>query len=430
MIITPHWPIPLGSKPIDLGLERMEAFLKKLGNPEKKLPPVVHVAGTNGKGSTLAFLRAMLEAAGYKVHVYTSPHLVCFNERIVLAGKQIDDALLTQTLDECKAAAEGLTLTFFEGTTAAAILAMSRVPADIVLLETGLGGRLDATNVIENPALTILTSISFDHMEFLGDTIEKIAFEKAAIMKKQVPCVVAQQKPEVMEVIRHVAEQKSAMLFAQGYGWRIERQGSDIFYISSRQKIALKELSLEGVHQHLNAGAAIACMEYLPNVSFTAADIQKGLSSAKWPARLQRITTGPLKKYVSVTSDIFLDGGHNPECGGILADYIRQENSRVKKSNYLVMGMLKNKDARGYLSSFKDVLEGLIAIPIKGEANAFHPAALADIASGLGIWSSEADHVAAAMSKIEKRNPGRKRIFIAGSLYLAGTVLAEFQNKS
>ncbi|NDF11242.1 MAG: bifunctional folylpolyglutamate synthase/dihydrofolate synthase [Proteobacteria bacterium] len=424
MIITPHWPEPLGSKIIDLGLERMVGFLKFLGHPEKKLPPVVHIAGTNGKGSTLAFLRSMLETAGYKVHVYTSPHLVCFNERIVLAGKQIDDETLTATLKECEKVAQGVPLSFFEGTTAAAILAMSRVPADIVLLETGLGGRLDATNVIEHPLLNIITPISFDHMEFLGDTLAKIAFEKASIMKKGTPCVVSKQQPEAREVIQNHARDMGVTLFACDDAWTIQ----DDAYISATKKTGLHSLGLKGAHQKINAATAVAAIEQLTDFKVTDAHIIQGLQNAEWPARLQAL---PLDWYgtpLSAGSELWLDGGHNQDGGKVLADFIVAENAKQPMPTVLVMGMLANKDIDGFIKSFEGKVERLIAVSIPKEALSAFPRRLESIASQYIPETESADSVKQAVGFAEKSYPGKKRVVICGSLYLAGTVLAEKPN--
>jgi len=368
MIKTPSWPIPLGVKPIDLGLERIRQLMGKLGVGEKNLPPVIHVAGTNGKGSTIAFLRAFLEAAGYSVHVYTSPHLVYFNERIVLAGKMISDEFLGEVLAECKEAARDIPVTFFEGTTAAAFLAFSRIPADILLLETGMGGRLDATNIIEKPLLIIITPISLDHMAYLGDTLVKIAGEKAAIMKPSVACVLGKQEAAAAGVIEMVAREKGVELLRFGHEWRVEKtlltsssisalcfvpcasylqgtkhkaQSTDeeegFKFISNDRTINLPSPALPGDHQLLNAGVAIAALEKMPDFKVSPHHIITGLKSVTWPARLQHLTTGRLTEMLPGNYSLWLDGGHNRAGGEILAEWLRA----VHKTHNVVIPALR-----------------------------------------------------------------------------------------
>lgn len=408
MVKLPHWPSPLGYRDIDLGLGRVYALLEKLGNPHLKLPPVVHIAGTNGKGSTLAFLKAILEAAGLRVHRYCSPHLVQFNERIHLAGSDISDDYLHDVLERCRIAAGDIPVTFFEGTTIAAMLAFSETPADVVLLETGMGGRLDATNVILQPALTIITPVGMDHMEFLGDSVAKIAYEKAAIMKRGVPCVLASQMSEAMPVFTDYAANIGASLYTEGKDWHA---------VSAETK-----LGLYGAHQHQNAGCAVAVLHHFP---FTISDahIAEGLAKATWPARLQKLQQHPLN---TLHDDIWLDGSHNEAGAEVLAEAMRawkQHGIQI----HLVMGMLSSKDAQAFLALLAEQASSFTAIPIYDEPKCYTPAQLCAIAREVGIKIvMEANDVRVAVTGIISRNPQGTpmRILITGSLYLAGEVLA------
>ncbi len=429
----PHWPAPSTYKNIELGLVRVRALLTRLGNPECALPPVVHVAGTNGKGSTIAFIRAMLEAAGLRVHVYTSPHLVEFNERIVVAGEVISDAMLYAMLEECRIAAGELPVTFFEGTTTAAFLAFSRVSADVVLLETGLGGRLDATNVIAKPVLTVITSIGMDHTEFLGNTLAEIAAEKAAIMKPGVSCVSAPQRPEVMEVLERAAREVGAML------------------MPGDENIVLPELALKGAHQHINARVAVAAVQVLTSspesrsdsraIYLAASDggaieqqkltpqqvrgdtILRGLQTARWPARLQQLQEGKLAALLPENAELWLDGGHNADAGEVLAS---QARVWLDKPLILIAGMLGNKDAAGFLAPLAPYITALYAVGIPGEPSAIMPEEMAGIARKTGIKETyPAESVRTALAAIAARGGKNFRVLICGSLYLAGTVLAE-----
>ncbi|MDH3234745.1 MAG: bifunctional folylpolyglutamate synthase/dihydrofolate synthase, partial [Alphaproteobacteria bacterium] len=297
---------------IDLSLGRIEHLLAALGNPERALPPVLHIAGTNGKGSTLAFLRGMLEAAGHAVHLYTSPHLIRFNERIVVAGKEIGDASLLALLDECEQANDGASITFFEFTTAAAYLAFARTPADILLLETGLGGRLDATNVIDAPALTAITPVSLDHQGFLGDDLAGIAAEKAGILKAGITGVVAAQPALAMDAITARADEIGAPLYCEGTDWRVEPVADGFRFSGRTEALTLPRPYMTGDHQLANAGMALACLESLPGFTVDDAAKARGIAGTRWPARLQRLRTGPLGEALPGGWELWLDGGHNP----------------------------------------------------------------------------------------------------------------------
>ena len=414
----------LHPKKIDLSLGRIEHLLAALGNPHENLPPAIHLAGTNGKGSTVATLCACLEAAGYRVHVYTSPHLVRFHERIRLAGQLIGEDALLALLEECERANEGLPITFFEITTAAAFLAFARVPADIVLLETGLGGRLDATNLLRRPAVTAITPISLDHQAFLGDTVAAIAGEKAGILKPGVPAVIGPQPDDAAAIIEARAAAISAPLYRWGQEWRCDpndKGAPGMRYEGRRWTLDLPLPSLAGAHQIANAGTAIACLEELSGFALPASAIAEGLRHIDWPARLQRLTRGPLVDMLPAGSELWLDGGHNPAAGEVLGEIASFWRDRPL---YLIVGMLNTKDAGGFLAPLARHVRSLDAVTIPGEENP-HPAAqIAVAARGVGIAAREAVSVEAALRDIIGRaEPGR--VLICGSLHLAGTVLAE-----
>ncbi len=337
----------LHPKLIDLSLGRVERLLAALGNPQDRLPPVVHVAGTNGKGSTVATLRACLEAGGWRVHAYISPHLVRFHERIRLAGELIEEEALLALLEECERANRGEPITYFEITTAAAFLAFSRTPADIVLLETGLGGRLDATNVVRRPAATAITPISLDHQAFLGDTIAAIAGEKAGILKSGAPAIIGPQMPEAAAVFAAHAAAVGAPLLRFGQEWRCTATGDGMRYEGPGWRYDLPLPSLPGAHQIINAGTAIACLEQLTGFQIAGEAIARGLRRIDWPARLQRLTHGPLVEMLPEGSELWLDGGHNPGAGAALAAMAAGWHDRPLD---LVVGMLNTKDAAGFLA--------------------------------------------------------------------------------
>jgi dihydrofolate synthase/folylpolyglutamate synthase len=411
----------LHPKRIDLSLGRIERLLGALGNPQEHLPPAIHVAGTNGKGSTVATMRACLEAAGYRVHVYTSPHLVRFNERIRLAGQVIDEDALLAVLEECERANRDEPITFFEITTAAAFLAFTRTPADIVLLETGLGGRLDATNVLGRPAVTAITPISLDHQAFLGNTIAAIAGEKAGILKAGVPAVIGPQPDDAEAVIEARAVRVGAPLHRWQREWRCEARGDGMRYEGVRWAFDLPSPSLPGAHQIANAGTAIACLEQLSGFSLSREAIAAGLRQIDWPARLQRLRRGALVEMLPTSWELWLDGGHNPSAGAALAEMAARWRDRPLD---LIVGMLNTKDADGFLAPLAPYVRSLYAMTIPGEENP-HPAAqIAAAGRKLGVETREAASVEAALDQIREQ-PGPARILICGSLHLAGIVLAE-----
>jgi dihydrofolate synthase/folylpolyglutamate synthase len=420
----------LHPKLIDLSLGRVERLLGKLGNPHKALPPVVHIAGTNGKGSVTAYLKAMLTAAGKRVHVYTSPHLVRFHERIELAGpdgitKPISEADLVDVLSRTQAVNSGDDITQFEITTAAAFLAFAEHPADVVLLEVGLGGRLDATNVIAKPALTVLTPISLDHAEKLGGTLEAIAAEKAGILKRGVPCVVSLQDDAVHDVIAREATRVGAQLSVWGQDYDAYEQRGRLIVQKADQLLDLPLPALLGRHQIINAGTAVAAALELNCVGIDEQAVERGLVSARWPARMQRIDSGPLPSLLRPGSELWLDGGHNPAAGLAIAQALADLEERAPKPLYLVVGMLGLKDAPGFLAPFGGLARHVVGVPIPGAHEApFSPDALAEAAQSVSLSAEAGSCVEAALKRIDALDPGPKRILITGSLYLAGHVLA------
>ncbi len=407
----------LHPKIIDLTLARMWRLLAALGHPERDLPPVIHIAGTNGKGSAQAMIRAGLEAAGKTVHAYTSPHLARFHERIRLAGELIEEDALTAVLDECYAANGGENITYFEITTAAALLAFARTPADYTLLEVGLGGRLDATNVVDHPALTMITPVSIDHQQFLGDTLAEIAGEKAGIIKRGVPCVVGPQADEGLEVIETVAARNGAPLLAHGQHWHVGVEAGRLVYHDETGLLDLPLPNLPGAHQVQNAGVALAALRHL---GVDEAACEAAVTNAYWPARMQRLKAGPLVD-AAATAELWLDGGHNPAAGEALANVL---GGLPKRPTHLICGMLNTKDISGYLRPLAAQAESLHAVSIPGEANTLPAAATAEAAKNVGMTAVEAAHVADALASITASDP-HARILICGSLYLAGNVLRE-----
>ena len=405
----------LHPKIIDLTLDRVWQLLEALDHPEEKLPPVIHLAGTNGKGSTLAMLRAGIEAAGQTCHAYTSPHLARFHERIRLRGELISEQALTEVLDECVTANGGASITYFEITTCAAILAMSRVPADFVLLETGLGGRLDATNVVARPAATVITPISMDHEQFLGDTLARIAGEKAGILKRGVPCVVGPQPDEVLEVIEARTEALGAPLLAQGQQWHAWEERGRLVFQDENGLLDLPLPVLPGAHQIENAGAALAVLRQL---QLGEAAYEGAMTRADWPARMQRLRKGPLAE-MAPEAELWLDGGHNPAAGKALAAHL---GGLPGRPTHLICGMLNTKDARGFLGPLAAVADSLTAVNIPGEANTLSAEDTARMAEDAGHRALKAEDVTTALRAIVSETP-EARGLICGSLYLAGSVL-------
>jgi dihydrofolate synthase / folylpolyglutamate synthase len=414
----------LHPKRIDLSLDRVQRLLAALGNPERKLPPVIHVAGTNGKGSTIAFLRAILEAAGLRVHVYTSPHLVRFNERFRLAGALASDQELAVTLEECESVNAGEPITVFEIATAAGLLLFSRHPADVLLMEVGLGGRLDATNVVDKPLATIVTPISIDHTDFLGDTLEKIAAEKAGIFKPGVPALIAAQNRDVLAVLERRAARLKAPLKIAGEDWTATEERGRLVYQDDSGLLDLPAPKLHGRHQYENAGLAIAALRALPVFKISPAAFEAGLVKADWPARLQRLGHGALVELVPAGSELWLDGGHNPDGGRAIAAALADIEERVPRPLLMIVGMLANKDCAGFLRNFTGLARRLIAVPVPGADKSLSGEALAEAGRAIGLTAVSRDNLTEALEAVRKLDlDPPPRILITGSLYLAGEVL-------
>jgi dihydrofolate synthase/folylpolyglutamate synthase len=388
---------------------------------------VVHVAGTNGKGSLIAFVRAIAEALGKRAHVYTSPHLVNFHERILLAGPDGGTPISEDRLVDCLARAEdanaGELITLFEITTAAAFLAFSETPADLLLLETGLGGRLDATNVVEKPLATSITPISIDHVSFLGNTLAAIAAEKAGILKPGVPCIVGRQEAEALQVIEARAGEIGTPLHVFGRDFDVFEQHRRLIFQTESWLIDLPVPRLNGRHQIDNAGAAIATASVAFGDALTIESLERGLTHAEWPARLERLGEGALHQYVGEGTEIWLDGGHNEAGGRAIANALAEFEERVPRAVHLIWGMMETKDAHAFIAPFKGLVERVYTVPIPEEANAFSAEALAEIAASEGFDVTPASGVAHALmqSRAALGRPGR--VLICGSLYLAGQVL-------
>ncbi len=398
----------------------MFGILAKLGNPERKLPPVIHIAGTNGKGSTLAMALAILEAASLKVHTYTSPHLVRFHERIRVAGELISEDELSALLEECEMANGSEPITFFEITTAAAFLAYSRTPADYLILEVGLGGRLDATNVIDHPAVSVITSIGLDHQQYLGDTIEEIAREKAGILKRGSIGIVGAQSPKVREEIEQVALRVGSPLKIANQDWQSFVQHGRLVFQDEDGLLDLPLPALVGPHQIDNAGNAIAAVCALNDARISDEAIAAGLRNVTWPARLQNLGAGHLRKYVSPETEIWLDGGHNGPAGVVLSQAMRE---MPKRNTIMIWGMLNTKHPGAFITNFKHVVRHVYTLTIPDEANAISGGDLAALAKDKGIAATPATSLEKALEQASLSKPA-PRIIICGSLYLAGHVLA------
>jgi dihydrofolate synthase / folylpolyglutamate synthase len=415
---------------IDLSLGRMTVLMAKLGSPEKHLPPVLHIAGTNGKGSTTAFLRAMLEAAGMSVHVYTSPHLVHFHERIRLGeaggGHFVDEDTLVDALLEVERANAGAPIPQFEITTAAAFMLFADHPADFTLLEVGLGGRYDATNIVSDPVATAITSISMDHEKFLGTTLREIASEKAGIIKRGRPVVVAPQAEAVLGVIEAEAARLHAPIAVGNRDWIAHPERGGLVYQDEDGLLDLPSPKLPGRHQFGNAGAAIATLRR-GGIRLPTTAIAAGLANVEWPARLQRLTSGTLVARAPADAEIWLDGGHNPGAGLVIAEAMADLEERAPRPLYLVSGMLTTKDPIGFFKPFAGLVKKVFTVPVPSSDAGRDPAELADAATAAGLPAEPAGDVAAALARItaDPQELGPPRILIVGSLYLAGTVLAE-----
>lgn len=404
-------------KVIDLTLDRVHRLLAALDHPERALPPVIHVAGTNGKGSTQAMIRAGLEAAGFSAHAYTSPHLAYFHERIRLAGTLISEAALTALLDECVQKNGQDEITFFEITTCAALLAFARTKADYTLLEVGLGGRLDATNVVDRPRLCVITPVSIDHQQYLGETLPEIAFEKAGIIKRGVPVIVGPQSDEGLAVIEARALRLGAPVLAFGQHWHVHEEHGRLVYQDESGLLDLPLPNLPGPHQIHNAGAALTVLRQL---GISAAACEAAVTQAFWPARMQRLRQGPLVESAPGV-ELWLDGGHNPAGGQAVAATLAR---MAPRETHLICGMLNTKDVTGYMRPLAAQASGLQAVSIPGEKNTLPAEVTRDAARAAGITAEVAGSVAEALAAIAARTP-QARVLICGSLYLAGAILRD-----
>ncbi|MCX5513689.1 bifunctional folylpolyglutamate synthase/dihydrofolate synthase [Kaistia algarum] len=418
----------LHPKEIDLSLDRLEPLLEKLGHPEERLGTVFHIAGTNGKGSVTAFLRAMLEASGRTVHVYTSPHLVRFHERIRLGqpggGRFVSEEELVATLLELERVNDGAPITHFEITTAAALKLFADHPADVTLLEVGLGGRFDATNVIRLPEVSVITSISLDHERFFGDRLEDIAGEKAGIIKRGRPVVTSPQVAPVLGVIEAKAARLGAPLFVGNQDWIAHSERGRLVFQDEDGLLDLPPPRLPGRHQFVNAGAAIAALRR-SSLAIPTAAIETGLTSVEWPARMQRLASGKLVDLAPAGAEIWLDGGHNPGAGAVISEAMADLEERVPRPLYMIVGMLQTKDPVGFFRPFAGLASHVFTVPIESSDAGRDPVELVGAAMAAGLEAEAVANVAAAFEKLRRLLPPGTvpRILICGSLYLAGTVL-------
>jgi dihydrofolate synthase / folylpolyglutamate synthase len=402
-------------------LARMHRILEALDHPQKKLPPVIHLAGTNGKGSTLATLKAIFEASGKKVHAFISPHLVHYHERLTIAGKQITEAALKEVLLDCETANQGNPITHFEITAAAGLYAFSKYPADVVLLEVGLGGTWDATNVVDHPALSIITPVDIDHQQFLGDDVDTIAREKAGILKAGTPGIIGPQSDEGLRAIEDEAEKRGVALRVFGQDWMVfEEQGRMVFQ-DEKGLLDLPLPVLKGRHQILNAGTAIAAIRALPNL-IAAPDYDTGLKNTVWPARFERLKEGALVEILGSEAELWLDGGHNPHCAAALAETLAELEEKNSRPLYLVTAMMRRKDADGFMNPFAGLARQVRTLSVPGEDNTYSAEELAEIARRAGLSAAPMRDLESALKDIaaEEKAP---RVLICGSLYLAGHTL-------
>ncbi len=418
----------LHPKKIDLSLGRIEALLERLGRPQDRLPPVVHVAGTNGKGSTIAFMRAILEAAGRRVHVYTSPHLVRFHERIRLGhaggGRLVDEARLAATLEACERVNDGAAITLFEMTTAAAVALFAEAPADVLLLEVGLGGRYDATNVVARPLACAVAPVSMDHVEFLGDTVEKIAREKAGIFKRGCPALVGVQSPAALDVLEREARRVGAPFLAAGRDFSAREEHGRLLFEDDDGLIDLPLPRLVGRHQHANAALAIATLRRALGAALDPAAIERGLQTVEWPARLQRLSKGAVASLAPAGADLWLDGGHNEDGGRALGQAMADLEDKAPRPLVVICGTLASKDTAAFLRGFTGLAQEVLAVPTSDEAG--RPAGdVAACALQVGLPAAACQGVEQALAFLRARTWATPpRILIAGSLYLAGAVLS------
>jgi len=420
MVWLPHWPRIGEMTSIKLGLDRIKTLLQLLDNPEKKMPPAIHIAGTNGKGSTTAFVRSILEQAGLKAHVFTSPHLERFNERIVLAGREIQDDYLFSLLEECRLVVEknSLEISFFEGITVAAFLAFSRIEADVVVLETGMGGRLDATNVLDRPLITIITPISYDHTNVLGESLTEIAIEKCGIMRQLSPCVVSMQTDEAAYAIEKFAENLGTLLIRYEYDYGVFLEDGKMRYKDHNLDILIDPPSLPGYHQFVNAAASIAAVRAVYGARITKDIIEQGVKKAFWKGRLQKITSGLIYKKIPEEWEVWLDCAHNESGAQTLGAWLRD---LPDIPTYLIFSMTRNRDVNKFLSHI-DNLKRIICSDISSEPLGYKGRQIPPL-----IEDEEKLKICEVVTSIEEAidlisriDPDlkKKRIIIAGSMYL------------
>ncbi|RYE05686.1 MAG: bifunctional folylpolyglutamate synthase/dihydrofolate synthase [Rickettsiaceae bacterium] len=421
-MLMPHWPVPTWRKCENKSnLSYLLKLSTQLGNPHLKMPPIIHIAGTNGKGSSVAMLKSIFENANYKVHSYTSPHLFEFNERIVLAGDKINDEYLFDVLERTKRAASSINLdnlSFFDGITVAAYLAFSEIFADILIVETGIGGRLDATNIIENPIISIITSISYDHMDFLGLTLQSIATEKAGIIKPHTPCITSLQTQEVYDVIIAKCQKLKAPLFCYEYDFCAQKSELGFVYLSNTLSHQFSMPSLHGDHQITNAATVIAAINLLNHqFKINVQQIDNGLREIDWPARIEKIDNYRYSSLISSNINIWLDGAHNLGGAQALANWLRSD---VSKPIYLILGMTKNRDVSQFCQPLVKIIKQAYSVKVLSEASSYSAEILSDLASPTGINILPADSIEAALQDIDKELAGKScNVIITGSLYLA-----------
>ncbi len=405
-----------------LGLDRVRQLLAVLGDPHLRLPPVLHVAGTNGKGSTCAYLRAGIEAAGMTAHVYTSPHLVRFNERIRIAGKLIEDDALAALLEEVLDAGDGITASFFEITTAAAFLAFSRTPADACVIEVGLGGRLDATNVIPRPIACGIAQLGLDHQFFLGDTIEEIAAEKAGIAKSGVPLTTFPYPASQATQVERVANEAGALWLPRGNAWDSSVSRGKLHYRDAKGELDLPLPRMPGAHQASNAGLAVAMLRHQQVLDIPDSALRAAMGWAEWPARLQRLASGPVPALLPAGSELWLDGGHNPAGARAIAEFFR---TRVAPGRpfHILMGMLANKDLRGFLEPFAGLGVRIRAFAVPGHEH-HAPEEIVATAESLGLIASTIPDPISGLNEVAAEGGEPPIVMIGGTLYIAGSVLS------
>jgi len=412
MVFMPHWPKPLNFKPINYNLDNMQHLLEALGNPQDNLPPTIHIAGTNGKGSTNAYIRSICKAAGLAYHSYTSPHLMEFNERIVLHNEKISDKYLFELCETVRIAAEKANLqpTFFEGTTAVAFLAFSRKGADLLILETGIGGRLDATNLVQKPLMSIITPISFDHMDVLGHKLSDIAYEKAGIIKPNVACIVSSQVAEVEEVLLKKAHEQNSPFILYGRDFGVHKTQDGFEFMSKYLNCKLPMPALKGDHQILNAATTIAALSFGQSLfKFTKDHFEEGLKNAYWPARITQVNE--CRKFLtqSANANVWVDGAHNHHGAKVLANWIKDELSGKIS---LIIGMTKNRDANLFLSEFEGIFNNIYTVPVKSEPLSYSSEALAQLAVNFNPIPCKSLEEALSQVKAD-------HLIITGSLFLA-----------